>query len=225
MVRFGGFEIVRELGRGTTGIVYEVWGTKQNRRLALKVLSLGPESERAVRCQRFLRECQAVAAFGPRIGIPVLHGVGEFQGQPFCVRDLVDGATLEQRAQAGSIDRKTGLTILAEVARIVQRVHDRGIVHRNLSAANVLVAHDETAWLIGFGRCGPLNGPYRVMPGAPGLTAEVDVQGLQGMLGWLCAELRKPVPAGLERILAPGSLATPGEWAEALACYLRSGQV
>jgi serine/threonine-protein kinase len=216
------YEIVGELGRGTTGTVYEARHTRLNRRVALKVPDLSPETERPVKAQRFLRECRALAYLtgGPDCGIPRLHVVTEYPaGHPYYARELVDGSTLEQRAAEGAIDLRVGLSVVAEVARVVQWVHEQGFAHRNLSPANVLVARDGSRWLIGFGRVGLLAGSQMLPAGAAGTLAEVDVRGLQELLRWLCGAVRQPVPAGLERAIAPGAVPTAGAFGEAVASY------
>jgi serine/threonine protein kinase len=213
------FELLGELGRGTTGVVYEARDLVLNRRVALKVPVLAPESERAVRTKRFLRESRALAFLSgrPSVGIPAIHEVVEYQGQPFYSRELVDGSTLEQLVATGSIDLRTGLAVVAEIARVVHGVHERGFVHRNLSAANVLVGRDGTAWLIGFGRVGDVAGSQQMPAGAMGTSAEVDVRGLRELVRWLYGAVRQPVPAGLEHVLAPGAVPTAGALGEALA--------
>jgi serine/threonine-protein kinase len=120
------YEIVGELGRGTTGTVYEARHTRLNRRIALKVPDLSSEAERPARARRFLRECRALAYLtgGPACNIPRLLEVTEHPaGCPYSVRELVEGSTLEQRAAEGSLDIRTGLSVIAEVARMVQWVH------------------------------------------------------------------------------------------------------
>ena len=190
------FELLGELGRGTTGVVYDARDLRLNRRVALKVLFRAPETERAVRTERFLREARALVYLAGRVptGIPALHMVDENQGQPFYIRELVDGDTLEQRVAVGSIDVRAGLSVVAAVARVVQGVHERGFVHRNLSAVNVLVGRDDTAWLIGFGRVGYVAGSQQIPAGATGTPAEVDVLGLQELVRWLYEALRQPGP-------------------------------
>jgi serine/threonine protein kinase len=217
------YEIVRELGRGTTGTVYEARHTRLNRQVALKVPDLTPESERSARVQRFLQECRALAylTVGPDCGIPRLYAVTWYPaGHPFCARELVAGRSLEQLATAGSLDRRGGLMVVAQAARVVHWVHEQGFAHRNLTPDNVLLAGDGTQWLIGFGRVGLLAGSPLLPAEAAGTPAEVDVRGLQELLRWLCAALRQPLPAGLRRAIDPGAVPTAGAFGEAVASYL-----
>ena len=107
------------------------------------------------------------------------------------------------------------------VAGTVQRVHDLGVVHRNLHPSNVLVSRDGVPKLIGFGMVGLLAGADPRVVGNPGVPdevdvrpAEVDVRGLQQLLGWLGLALRQPLPPRLEALRQPGSVASPGAFAE-----------
>ncbi len=215
------YENVGELGRGTTGTVYEARHKRLNRRFALKVPDLSSEAERPAKAQRFLWECQTLAYLrgGPDCNIPRLHMVTEHPaGCLYSARELVMGSTLEQRAAEGSIDIRAGFSVIAEVARVVQWVREQGFVHRNLSPANVLVAQDGIAWLIGFGRVGLLAGSHHA-PAGGGTLPDVDVQNLQHMLQWLCRALGKPAPAALMRVVDSGSVISAGVLAEALLSY------
>jgi serine/threonine protein kinase len=143
--------------------------------------------------------------------------VGEFEGRPFHARELVEGSTLEDLAEAGSLGLREGLGLLAEVAAVVAWVHGMGFAHRNLSPANVLVTLDGQVRLIGFGRAGLLAGSDRLTPGRTAVPVETDVRGLQWMLEWLCKALECPMPTALDRLCQPGSVAGPAMLAEALA--------
>jgi serine/threonine protein kinase len=219
---FGSHAILAELGRGTTGIVYEARDLALNRRVALKVPILSPDAERPVKIQRFHWEWRVLAHLTSKPGcnIPTLHMVAEHQGQPYYVRELVDGDTLERRAADGSIDLRAGLGVIAEVARVVDRVHGHGYAHRNLYPANVLVATGGTPKLIGFGWVGLLAGSDLLPPGASGVPPETDARALQEMLGWLCATLREPIPSALRGIYRPGAVSSPGAFAGAIRCHL-----
>jgi len=217
------YEVVSELGHGTTGTVYEARDTRLNVRVAIRVPNLAPDSERLAKTRRFVSECRALAFLtgGTTCNIPRLHAVEEHPpGRFYSVRELVDGSTLEQRVADGSIDLRTGLCIVAGVARVVQSVHERGFAHRNISPTNVLVARDITPWLIGFGRVGLLAGSQLLAAGATGTPVEVDVQGLRELLRWLCGALRCPVPDSLELLNAAGSALTAGAFSDAVASHL-----
>lgn len=224
--RFGCYELVGELGDGTTGTVYEARDTRLTRRVAIKVPDLSPEGEGPMKAARFQLECQAVAwlTSWPGCSIPRLLEVNEDPpGHRYYVRELINGCTFEQRVAEESIDLRAGLSIIAQVADAVQRIHVYGFAHRNLSPTNVLVGRDGLIWLIGFGRVGFLAGSQMLPAGTVGTPTEVDVQGLRELLKWLCDALAYPVPDSLVRSTTADQDRTAGAFGDAVTCYLRGG--
>jgi serine/threonine protein kinase len=220
-----GYEILSELGRGTTGVVYKARHSllKPDRLVALKIPSLGSVSEAPKRLAWYDNEWRALVKLTWELDptVPTLYDVGGgVPGQPnYYAREFVDGSTLEQLVATGSASLRKGIRILATLAGAVQRMHGLWIAHRNLQPSNVLIRTDGTPKLIGFGFVWPLAGADGLPPGMAGESAEVDVRALQKMLGWLCATSCQPVPARLEPVWQPGSVRSPGSFAEALSNY------
>jgi serine/threonine-protein kinase len=189
-IEFPGLKILAEVGRGPTGVVYRAQDLRINRVVALKVLLLGSAAERPARAARFLREVQVIAAMMPHANIPAIHAVGEHQGQPYYIREFVEGTTLKDRVDARAIRESEGLQVLAGIEAALARVHQQGIVHRNLRPENVLVATDGTAKLIGFSRA---TAAYALVGhgthGAPTAVLEADIQALQGLRDWLLSAI------------------------------------
>ncbi len=152
-VTFARFTLLSELGRGTTGIVYKAHDRQLNNRVvALKLLLPGTGSEWVTRCTQFLHEAQAWASFKHE-HIVALFEMGECDGCPYCVREFVDGSTLETLVAEKLIDPRTGLRLLSQVCEAVGAVHQANIAHRNLIPSNVLVASISETWrakLLGF---------------------------------------------------------------------------
>lgn len=225
----GGYEILAELGRGTTGIVYKAQHQIINpeRPVALKMPSLGSASEAPQRLSWYHNEWNAlrILTWEPDLAVPTLYDVGAgVPGQPnYYAREFVDGSTLEELIATGALALRAGIGILSTIAGAVQRMHCLGIAHRNLRASNVLVRTDGTPKLIGYGHVWPLAGADRVPPGMSGVSAEVDVRALQEMLAWLCATSNQPVPMPPEAIRQPGSVPSLGRFTEAVRCYLHAG--
>jgi serine/threonine protein kinase len=223
-----GYEILAELGRGTTGIVYKARHpvVKPDRLVALKVPSLGSGPEAAVRHACYYNEWNAlrVLTWEPDPVIPTLYNVVcDFAGQSNCyAREFVEGSTLEQLVASGTVGLRAGIRVLSTIAGAVQRMHALWIAHRNLRASNALVNGDGEPKLIGFRHVGPLTGANRLPPGMSGVSPEVDVRALQEMLAWLSAALHQPVPAPLETVQQPGAVPNPGRFAEALGSYLQA---
>jgi len=213
------YEILAELGRGTTGIVYKVRHKLFNRVIAVKVPVLVSEQDRAVPPEWFMRECEAMVRLGGE-GIPEIFDVAVAHGQSFCSREFVDGETLAERVQSHSITPRDGLRIVGTLARTVARVHAMGLVHRNLHQSNILVGVDGVPKLIGFGRCGLLAGWNPSDPGQ-GTPAQIDIAALQNIMLWIYTSLSEPVPHGLDPGQPCAKITSMAELAESLDQTLR----
>jgi len=213
--KFPDFEILAELGRGTTGVVYETRNKRLNRRLALKALLPGNDANLELRIRQFIGEARALAALTvqPNANIPKIHLVADQNGQPFYAREFIEGATLEQAASRRSIDLPCGLRILSSIAETVGRVHALGIAHGNLVPSNVMVTADNCAKLIGFGKCALLGGP-KTTEGSPRASVETDTRALQQLMEWLCATLHKSLPVRLAEAQRLGSVSSPAALAQ-----------
>lgn len=190
------YSIQAELGRGTSGVVLKARYVPFDRIVALKVPQFKSGLDRAPQLNQFVRECQVLARLtgSPEPNIPKLHAVDSVApDSAISVREFIDGETLEERAKSGSISLREGVACLETIGRAVARVHAIGVAHRNLHAANVLIARDRMPKLIGFGRCGPLFGHAEGV----GTPAGVDIRGMQGILNWLSTVLKQPVPASV----------------------------
>jgi tetratricopeptide (TPR) repeat protein/predicted Ser/Thr protein kinase len=126
----GKYRIVRELGRGGMGIVYEAEDTELARRVALKVLALPAGAGPDVR-ERFQREALAAA----RLNHPNIAAVYEARGDLIAMQ-LVDGVPMSRLPRG---DRRRIAALVRDAARAVHYAHERGIVHRDLKPHNLLV--------------------------------------------------------------------------------------
>lgn len=211
--QWGYFTLLSELGRGTTGVVYKAQNRHLNNRLcAIKTLLPCPRAELIERRERFLREARVMASLCDHAHIVALFQVSEYEGHAHCVREFVDGSTLETLVAEKSIDLRTGLRLLSQVCEATAAVHARGFAHRTLIPSNVLVDSangTHRAKLIGFGHVGMLAGSSHLPPGARGTSPMVDVQALYQMLHCLASTLGEPLPAELAALdlLPPAALA------------------
>lgn len=138
--RIGPYELVREIGFGGMGVVFEAWQSRPRRRVALKLVhSSVLTSESAV---RFEREAQVLAQIRHRGVVPLFDAGRTDDGIPYLVMEFVEGEKLLAYADARRLSIRERVAAVLEVCEAVGHVHDAGIVHRDLTPANVLVGED-----------------------------------------------------------------------------------
>jgi eukaryotic-like serine/threonine-protein kinase len=153
--RLGDFEIVREIGAGGMGRVFEAMQEEPRRAVALKVMYRGLGSEHAVR--RFQLEAEILARLDhpniARIFAAGTHRPGnESVPQPWFALELVAGGrSLVAFAEEEQLDLNARLTILLEVCDGVHAGHQKGVIHRDLKGSNILVDDDRRPKIIDFG--------------------------------------------------------------------------
>jgi eukaryotic-like serine/threonine-protein kinase len=182
-----GYEIIRELGRGTSGVVYLARHPRIDRQVALKTLHPHPSCEQQ---QRFMREARAMACVG-HPHIVELYEVRQAGEQLFYCREFVDGTTLERLIFDRPLACAEALRIIAGLADAFVAVHAHGVVHRNLARSNVLVDKVGAPKLIGFGRAKAYEAQAET---------DIDVRALEAILCEIATATDKP--SGLDAIAA-----------------------
>jgi serine/threonine protein kinase len=153
--RFGGYEIVRELGRGGMGVVYLARQRRANRLVALKLIRtdrlahLSPR-QRQEWLTRFRTEGQAAARITDDRVVTV-YVVGSLDGRPFYSMRYVEGRSLAEVLRAGPLPNRKAAGLMEQVARAVQAVHDQGVLHRDLKPHNILVDTRGRPYVTDFG--------------------------------------------------------------------------
>jgi serine/threonine protein kinase len=134
--RLGQYLILRELGAGGMGIVYEAEDEWLNRRVALKVLRSDLPAEQVAR-ERFLREARAMAAVDHE-NVCTIFQVNEADGRPYMAMQLLAGETLDTRLEReGRIVPSEAARIGKEIALGLAAAHAKGLVHRDVKPSNV----------------------------------------------------------------------------------------
>jgi Tfp pilus assembly protein PilF len=144
----GDFRLVRELGRGGMGIVYEAWQRSLDRKVALKVLAPGLVAKPSA-VARFRREATAAGRLQHENLVEV-HGFGSAAGEHFFAMELVDGAPLQDVAERFR-EPRAAVLLTAQLADALAHAHGAGLVHRDVKPGNVLVRTDGTPLLTDFG--------------------------------------------------------------------------
>ena len=142
------YRILDKLGEGGMGVVYKAEDLKLRRIVALKFLSTKALADPTARA-RFLREAQAAGCLD-HPNICHIHDLEEAGEQTFIVMALVEGSSLAQRIQSG-LTLADALDIAIQVGEGLQAAHAKGIIHRDLKAANILVSPAGIAQITDFG--------------------------------------------------------------------------
>lgn len=172
-----GFELLDELGRGGMSVVYRARQHQPGREVALKVLR--PAARLLGGDARLRREAEALARLS-HPGIAQVYEVGMLAApddRAFVAMELVDGQPITRWASAGQpLRERVGL--LAQVCEAVGHAHVRGVVHRDLKAANVLVTNDGASKVLDFGIARLLEDEA----GGSTLTGEGQLMGTLGTM-------------------------------------------
>jgi TolB-like protein/predicted Ser/Thr protein kinase len=145
----GKYRVLHEIGAGGMGVVYKAEDLRLKRAVALKFLPPdlvdAPELK-----ERFLVEAQAAAALS-HPNICVVYEVGESEDRPYIAMEYVEGETLRDRIKRGPLPVDEALELALQIAAGLGEAHSKGILHRDVKSANVMVTEKGTAKVLDFG--------------------------------------------------------------------------
>jgi len=145
----GHYRVLRKIGCGGMGVVYEAEDLKLGRHVALKFL---PEelAEDPESLQRFGREARSASALN-HPNICTIYEINEANGRAFIAMELVEGKTLRELLACGSLPMRKAIEIAAQVAEGLTKAHEAGIAHRDLKPENLMVSDDGFVKILDFG--------------------------------------------------------------------------
>jgi eukaryotic-like serine/threonine-protein kinase len=143
------YRILRQLGRGGMGVVYEAEDTRLDRKVALKFL---PDRllDDAQALERFQREARAAGTLN-HPNICTVHDIGEHQGRRFIVMERLHGEVLKDLIDAHRVSVSMAIELSIEIADALETAHARDIVHRDIKPANLFVTHRNHVKVLDFG--------------------------------------------------------------------------
>jgi Tol biopolymer transport system component len=142
------YRVLRRIGGGGMGEVYEAEDLKLGRHVAVKVVAHGRSAPQASR--RFEREARAASALN-HPHICTIHDFGEHDGQPFIVMELLDGQTLRSLLAHGPLDVPAVTEFGIQIADALGAAHGAGVIHRDITPANIFVTRRGGVKILDFG--------------------------------------------------------------------------
>lgn len=165
MERIGPYRIVRKLGEGGMGVVYAAEDERLHRAVAIKTIR---EASDTASHERFLREARAAASL-THPNVCQLFDIGDEEGRPFLVMELLDGQSLAERLREGPLSLGEAAQTALAILTALEALHARGFIHRDLKPSNVfLTAHGVK--LLDFGLARELQ-PVAISSDDPTLQA------------------------------------------------------
>jgi Tol biopolymer transport system component len=184
--KLGPYEIQSLVGAGGMGEVYRAHDSRLDRTVAIKVLpaSLSADSDRM---QRFAQEARAAAALN-HPNILSIFDIGDRQGSPYVVSELLEGETLRERLRSGALSARKAIDYALQVARGLAAAHEKGIVHRDLKPENLFITNDGRVKILDFGLAKLIMPESSSGADAPTLHAVTEPGLIMGTVGYMSPE-------------------------------------
>jgi serine/threonine protein kinase len=185
--KIGPYQILGQIGAGGMGEVYRAHDERLDRDVAIKVLPASFSSDRD-RLNRFAQEARAAAALN-HPNILAIHDIGDWQGAPYIVSELLVGETLRERLKSGAIPARKAIDCALQITRGLAAAHDKGIVHRDLKPENVFLTEDGRVKILDFGLA-KLSHPEQDDASSEAATVQVvtDAGLVMGTAGYMSPE-------------------------------------
>jgi serine/threonine protein kinase len=147
--RLGPYEVLSAIGAGGMGEVWRARDPRLGRDVAIKVLPASFSAD-ADRLRRFEQEARAAGILN-HPNITAVLDIGEHEGAPYVVQELLEGETLRHEMAAGKLSPRRAIDHAVQIAHGLAAAHEKGIVHRDLKPENIFVTRDGRLKILDFG--------------------------------------------------------------------------
>jgi eukaryotic-like serine/threonine-protein kinase len=189
--RLGPYEISSLIGAGGMGEVYKARDTRLNRDVAIKVLPASFAADRE-RLRRFEQEAHAVAALS-HPNILAVYDVGECNGSPYIVSELLEGESLRQLLTHGMPSHRKSVAYAIQIAQGLAAAHSKNIAHRDLKPDNIYITREGQVKILDFGLAksiamsdGHVASPTEATIATPGPSTDAGT--VMGTAGYMSPE-------------------------------------
>jgi serine/threonine-protein kinase len=181
MADIGRYRVLREIGRGGMGVVYEALDPLIGRNVAIKLIHVADEADQRALNDRLFHEARAAGNLVHR-NIVSVFDVGLHEGNFYIAMEFVGGQTLASMMAAQAMPRGEILTtILLPVADALDYAHRSGVVHRDVKPNNIMIREDGSPCVVDFGMAQAVQGDGKTRAGlAGGTVAYASPEAIRG---------------------------------------------
>jgi len=188
----GHYRVTAKIGEGGMGAVYRAYDEVLHRDVAVKVLHKGSQLDSPAG-KSLLEEARASSSLA-HPNICTIYDVGETEGEFYIVMELLAGKTLREMCGGGGLPPESVLRYGAQIASALGRAHDRGIIHRDLKTANIVITSEGLAKVLDFGLAKRVGGSLFEGPTRSFVSME-GASSVSGTLPYMAPEILRGAAA------------------------------
>jgi hypothetical protein len=185
--KLGPYEVIAPVGAGGMGEVYRARDARLNREVAIKMLPDAVVSD-PERLRRFETEARTAGMLNHPNLLSVFD-IGEFNGAPYIVTELLQGETLREKLRLGPLPLRAAIEYGIQIAHGLAAAHEQGVVHRDLKPENIFICRDDRVKILDFGLAKLVHGESALSAATSAtMPAKTEPGVVLGTLGYMSPE-------------------------------------